>query len=222
MAKRYGPEQKAEIFGLYLNKRLSTVKIAKIFGCHPATINKILNEVPGTIRNRYEAKRLHSPEERAEIRKIYAVGLFSTGQIGRAYRCHDITISGALHEVPGIMRSQSEQRALAGKRRRRYDSYPEYPGLPAGGRKRFYAKELMGGKCVECGEDDLRVLLLHHIKHDGNEHREEIGSRASNCISLWVINNLDEAKQKLIVLCANCHFIEHCGIDKINGKEHIK
>jgi hypothetical protein len=34
-----------------------------------------------------------------------------------------------------------------------------------------------GGKCAECGEDDLDLLCLDHVNNDGNKHRSKHGNK---------------------------------------------
>jgi hypothetical protein len=71
--------------------------------------------------------------------------------------------------------------------------------------KRIVVIQYLGGKCIRCGYDiDIRALQLDHIKGDGKEDRKRLGSR----ICRYYVNNLEEAKQKLQVYCANCHAIK--------------
>ena len=70
----------------------------------------------------------------------------------------------------------------------------------------------LGGKCVTCGyEKDLRGLVLDHIFGDGHEDRKKLGAK----IFRYYVNNLDEAAQKLQVLCATCNQIK-----AFENKEH--
>jgi hypothetical protein len=34
-----------------------------------------------------------------------------------------------------------------------------------------------GGRCVQCGETDLEVLVLDHVNDDGAAHRSEVGNQ---------------------------------------------
>jgi len=36
--------------------------------------------------------------------------------------------------------------------------------------------EKLGGKCIVCNKNDLRILTVHHINHNGAEHRRNLGS----------------------------------------------
>lgn len=63
----------------------------------------------------------------------------------------------------------------------------------------------LGGKCLRCGYDeDVRALQLDHINNDGHLDRKERGHK----LYRYYINHLDEAKQRLQVLCANCNKIK--------------
>lgn len=46
---------------------------------------------------------------------------------------------------------------------------------PTDVKKKFMDK--LGGKCVICGKDDLRILTVHHINHDGTKHRQQLGGK---------------------------------------------
>lgn len=71
--------------------------------------------------------------------------------------------------------------------------------------KRMAVLEYLGLKCKSCGYNkDIRALVLDHIKSDGKEDRLRIGNR----IARYYANNLEEAKIKLQVLCANCNMIK--------------
>ena len=63
----------------------------------------------------------------------------------------------------------------------------------------------LGGKCVQCGYDkDLRGLVLDHIHGDGSEDRKKRGAK----IFRYYLKNLEEANQRLQVLCATCNQIK--------------
>jgi 5-methylcytosine-specific restriction endonuclease McrA len=68
---------------------------------------------------------------------------------------------------------------------------------------RDYKKTL---HCVTCGFADFRALTFHH------EHREE---KRFNIADMVVrghgVASLQQEIAKCIVLCANCHRIEHAG-----------
>jgi hypothetical protein len=62
----------------------------------------------------------------------------------------------------------------------------------------------LGAKCGRCGYDDIRALVLDHIDGRGDLDRKRLGGR----IARYYINRLDEASEKLQVLCANCNTIK--------------
>lgn len=70
----------------------------------------------------------------------------------------------------------------------------------------------LGGRCLHCGYDkDVRALVLDHIRGDGHADRKRLGGK----IARYYLNNFDEAKQNLQVLCHNCNAIK-----AIDEKEH--
>src|SRR6266852_318324 len=62
----------------------------------------------------------------------------------------------------------------------------------------------LGGRCQECGSDNLRRLLLHHANHDGNEHRK---SSSESIRHLRILDGLDS--ELYVVLCRACHAARH-------------
>ena len=96
-------------------------------------------------------------------------------------------------EINGLTKNQSYYRGTNGK-----DSLRDVE-------KRRNLLIALGGKCVCCGYDkDLRGMVLDHINGDGYEDRKRHGSK----VFRYYINNLDEAKNKLQVLCATCNQIK--------------
>lgn len=81
--------------------------------------------------------------------------------------------------------------------------------------RRFRAKaaaiKFLGGKCVRCGwHGDQAALQFHHLK--GKDFT--IGNAANKS---W--DFIKTEIQKCILLCANCHMIEH---SSKNDKEFMK
>ena len=81
--------------------------------------------------------------------------------------------------------------------------------------RRFRAKaaaiEFLGGKCKKCGwKGDQAALQFHHLR--GKDFT--IGNVANKS---W--DSIKKEMQKCILLCANCHMIEHSS--KL-GDEFIK
>lgn len=61
-----------------------------------------------------------------------------------------------------------------------------------------------GGKCAGCGVDDPRVLTFHHKNGDGRHDRRNGNMNMYKRLA-------EEPKRKgIVVLCHNCHMIEHC------------
>lgn len=58
--------------------------------------------------------------------------------------------------------------------------------------------------CYHCGEDDVRCLQLHHL--DPKTKKFHVNS---TFIRNKTVDILIQELDKCIVLCANCHFIEH-------------
>lgn len=87
--------------------------------------------------------------------------------------------------------------------------------------------EALGGKCScrgedcchdgDCGITDIRCLQLDHINGDGAADRR---MRRSTGLVSYYYHHLDEAKEKLQVLCANCNWIKrHNNHEVRNGDE---
>lgn len=74
----------------------------------------------------------------------------------------------------------------------------------------------LGGKCVVCGNDDIRVLDIHHIDQSKKivpKNRQYAWTRR---FKDWEAN-----RGNLEILCANCHRIhtwEQMGYGQSNGK----
>jgi hypothetical protein len=64
--------------------------------------------------------------------------------------------------------------------------------------------EHLGGKCSECGYDNMFALTFHHV--DGSTKSFEISSKIAN---QWSFERLKPEMDKCILLCANCHIIKH-------------
>jgi len=73
--------------------------------------------------------------------------------------------------------------------------------------RRFRAKEAavnyLGGKCERCGWSGNQAALQFHHK-DSTEKEFAIGNAANKS---W--DFIKKEMQKCILLCANCHMIEH-------------
>lgn len=68
-------------------------------------------------------------------------------------------------------------------------------------RVRLQALIFLGGKCVRCGLNDMRVLQIDHINGGGTKENKRIHARG---ISMKVM----EEPEKYQVLCSNCNWIK--------------
>lgn len=68
--------------------------------------------------------------------------------------------------------------------------------------RRHKALQKLGGKCVQCGESDLRVLEFDHIvplKRRSTNRRPNVQQVVAEIMAL------DTPAKKFQVLCCNCH-----------------
>jgi hypothetical protein len=62
----------------------------------------------------------------------------------------------------------------------------------------------LGGKCVRCGFSDWRALQVDHINGGGTEERRfKVGS-----LTLWLLKDIDDNRDKYQLLCSNCNWIK--------------
>lgn len=73
-------------------------------------------------------------------------------------------------------------------------------------RTRVNACMMLGGKCDHCGINDMRVLDINHVNHNGATERKSYGTNAN---SLAVLKRVLQAPTDYQLLCANCHRIWH-------------
>jgi hypothetical protein len=68
--------------------------------------------------------------------------------------------------------------------------------------------EYLGGKCVKCGYDKhLAALTFHHKEPDKKEFNISYSKHSKS----WT--ELKEELDKCVILCSNCHHIEHSKYD---------
>jgi hypothetical protein len=72
--------------------------------------------------------------------------------------------------------------------------------------KRWYLVHLLGGKCVDCGEENFAELDIDHIFDDGDLDRKYY----SNLVQRY-LKNPKRAKERLQVRCKSCHKTRHYG-----------
>lgn len=101
-------------------------------------------------------------------------------------------------------KDQEKQRASARKWNK------AHPDVVAAAVERYRLKiksavlSAYGGACARCGSKG--ELELHHILHDGRQHRQEVGQ--SIHIYRWAFKN-GFPKDRLELLCCSCHMAEH-------------
>ena len=78
---------------------------------------------------------------------------------------------------------------------------------------RLNAVMALGGKCVKCGMNDYRCLQIDHINGGGSKEVREISSYSRY---KWIVDNIEEAKNKYQILCANHNWIKRFE----NGEVH--
>ena len=71
---------------------------------------------------------------------------------------------------------------------------------------RMMLLEILGGKCVRCGESDWRCLQIDHVKGNGFRERKTAKSKGMN-YTLQLLRRVQEGKgSQYQLLCANCNF----------------
>jgi 5-methylcytosine-specific restriction endonuclease McrA len=65
----------------------------------------------------------------------------------------------------------------------------------------------LGGRCCKCNDDNLEYLEIDHIKGDGWEDRVYFKKNQINIWNYYLIF-LEEAAEKLQLLCVECHRIK--------------
>jgi hypothetical protein len=63
----------------------------------------------------------------------------------------------------------------------------------------------LGGKCVRCGFSDFRALQFDHIRGGGVK---ELKAGKNMIMMKRYLQNIDAAKKKIQILCANCNWIK--------------
>lgn len=64
---------------------------------------------------------------------------------------------------------------------------------------------ILGHKCIECGNTDKRVLQFDHINGNGHKWRMSL---TSGFTKLNVLLKLPNLKDEIQVLCANCNWVK--------------
>ena len=77
--------------------------------------------------------------------------------------------------------------------------------------RRIRAIQKLGGCCLHCGNNDLRVLEIDHIKGDGDlvrSRKESSGQQERKLIQYIFKTPLRELVDQYQILCSNCHRIK--------------
>lgn len=80
-------------------------------------------------------------------------------------------------------------------------------------------------KCEVCGENDIRVLIMHHKNGGGSKHREEIFGNRYYCggsFYRWLRKNNYPTDHELGCLCSNHHLISKYEETKRVGAARIR
>ena len=86
--------------------------------------------------------------------------------------------------------------------------------------RRKEAVQILGGKCILCGTTDKYFLCLDHINDDAKKDKERW--TADRVRNLWIIDNLDEARQIFQVLCYNCNNLKRNNREEYDKRLTIK
>jgi endogenous inhibitor of DNA gyrase (YacG/DUF329 family) len=68
-------------------------------------------------------------------------------------------------------------------------------------KRRIEALDVLGGKCMACGLTDTFLLTFDHIYNDWEKDKVRRCDKVG--LARWIINNPEEAKKRLQVLCWN-------------------
>jgi len=86
--------------------------------------------------------------------------------------------------------------------------------IQKGREKRLKAISLLGGKCVHCGFDKYSGALdFHHV--DASTKDVAFGSWRN-----WSWGRIVKELEKCILLCKNCHAMEHHRLRLLGNQEH--
>jgi len=70
-------------------------------------------------------------------------------------------------------------------------------------RYRKKIQNLLGNKCIVCGENDWRILEIDHVNNDGYKERKEIG--CSYTAYRRIYNDIKVGSKRYQLLCSNCN-----------------
>jgi intein-encoded DNA endonuclease-like protein len=105
---------KRELKRLYLGKKLSSFKIAKIYKCGSVTIRRRLREYGIKVRTLSEVKRINSKINisKKELKNLYVDRRMSSPEIAKIYHCSPVVIRYWLRKYGIKIRTKSEANRL--------------------------------------------------------------------------------------------------------------
>ena len=78
-------------------------------------------------------------------------------------------------------------------------------------KKKKEVYNLLGNKCVNCGEDDPIYFQIDHVNNDGYIERAQKNGRQD----IYVIKKYLETPERYQLLCANCNWAKHMNDGKL-------
>lgn len=77
--------------------------------------------------------------------------------------------------------------------------------------RRAVVVKLLGGRCVNCGNSDVRVLQIDHKHNDGNKLKRGGRIRGFDLKHFNAIIRGEDPLDRYQLLCANCHALKNLG-----------
>jgi len=71
---------------------------------------------------------------------------------------------------------------------------------------RYQLFDILGHECVKCGFSNKQALQIDHI--NGGGYGDRLSKGSPTAMYKYYINNPDEAREILQILCANCNWIK--------------
>lgn len=183
-------EEEISILEAAYSKRLARTKIKKLLP------NRSIYAIENQVRRQRLAYRFPWTEEELRILKTgYAMGT-SVQEI--ADQLSERTVSGV----------QNMTRRLELIHPNRGKELPELIDLDESHMVRVHRTliEVVGNKCVHCGEANLNFLTIDHIHDNGSDEIEYFGGNYK--MYAYYLRNPNVASENLQVLCWNCNNIK--------------
>jgi hypothetical protein len=76
--------------------------------------------------------------------------------------------------------------------------------------------QILGQKCLECGYDDERALVIDHVNSGGSKERQSIGGGYYSMI----LKKLKEGTREYQTLCCNCNQIKRLEKDEEMNRKY--